>query len=83
MSQNTLRLAAFNWLKSQSELFEEVIPRKILETGFTYYNQRITLVGPSGIWKPAGMELPISITTVSEGPYSDSFDTNRLLQAKH
>ena len=80
MSQNAHRIAVFNWLRTQSELYEEVIPRKILEEGFTYYNQRITLVGPSGIWKPAGMELPLSITTVSDGPYSDSFDANGLLR---
>jgi len=31
-------------------------------------------VGPSGIWKPAACELPISITTTVGGPYDDSFD---------
>jgi putative restriction endonuclease len=80
MSQNTLRIAAFNWLKSQSDLYEDVIPRKVLESGFIYYNERITLIGPQGIWKPAGMELPLSITTVSDGPYTDSFDANGLLR---
>jgi len=31
-------------------------------------------VGPSGIWKPAACELPISITTTVGGPYDDTFD---------
>jgi len=38
---------------------------------------RIPLVGPSGIWKPAACELPISIATVTHGPYSDTFDSRR------
>jgi hypothetical protein len=59
MSQNAHRIAAFNWIKSQSDLYEDVIPRKVLEEGFIYYNQRITLQGPQGIWKPAGMESHI------------------------
>jgi putative restriction endonuclease len=79
-TQNSIRIAVFNWIKSQSDLFEEVIPRYILSQGFVYYNQRISLLGPQGIWKPAGLELPLSITTVSDGPYSDSFDANGLLR---
>jgi putative restriction endonuclease len=34
-------------------------------------------MGPSGIWKPAVCELPISIATVTAGPYSDTFDSAR------
>lgn len=79
-TQNSVRIAVFNWIKSQSDLFEEVIPRYVLTEGFVYYNQRISLLGPQGIWKPAGLELPLSITTVSDGPYSDSFDANGLLR---
>ncbi len=36
--------------------------------------RRIPLMGPSGIWKPAACELPLSITTTLGGPYDDSFD---------
>ena len=32
-------------------------------------------MGPSGIWKPAVCQLPISIATVTSGPYSDTFDS--------
>jgi len=38
---------------------------------------RIPLVGPSGIWKPAACELPISIAMVTVGPSADSFDSRR------
>jgi putative restriction endonuclease len=38
---------------------------------------RIPLMGPSGIWKPAVCQLPISIATVVAGPYPDRFDIQR------
>lgn len=34
-------------------------------------------MGPSGIWKPAVCELPISVATVVAGPYADTFDVDR------
>lgn len=73
-----IRLAAFQWLEEQVISYGEVLPRKILENGFLFRNQKITLVGPQGIWKPKIMDLPISITTVINGPYNDSFDSGLL-----
>jgi putative restriction endonuclease len=66
-----IRLAAFNWLNKQVEIYGETLPRRILTDGFLYSGQRIRLMGPQGIWKPQQMELPISITTVIDGPYDD------------
>jgi putative restriction endonuclease len=68
-----IRLRVFAWLTRYREEFGETIPRTALET-FTLDGRRIALVGPSGIWKPAACELPISITTTVGGPYDDSFD---------
>jgi putative restriction endonuclease len=69
-----IRLAAFKWLEEQTLIHGDVLPRTLLEKGFLFNGQRITLVGPQGIWKPKIMELfPLSITTVSGGPYDDSF----------
>ena len=78
MSQ-AFRLAAFEWLQNQHVLYGGVIPRKILEQGFEVEGNRVTLVGPSGIWKPRGFELPLSITSISEGPYNDEFTPEGLL----
>ena len=39
----------------------------------------MTLVGPTGIWKPRGFELPLSITSVYDGPYPDTFQPDGLL----
>jgi putative restriction endonuclease len=41
---------------------------------FEFDGRRIPLVGPTGIWKPAVCELPLSIATTTSGPYSDVFD---------
>ena len=75
-ADRAVRMAVFDWLTAQREERGEAIPRTILE-GFTLGGTRIPLLGPSGIWKPAACEIPISIATVVAGPYTDQFDTAR------
>jgi putative restriction endonuclease len=82
--EEQIRLSAFNWIKTQCEIYNDVLPRKILETGFEFQGQRITLVGPSGIWKPRQLSLmPISITTVLNGPYEDAITDDGFLSYKY
>lgn len=71
MSDDQIRLAAFEWLNEQTLIHGDALPRRLLEQGFIYQGLRITLMGPKGIWKPQAMQLPISITTVPDGPYDD------------
>jgi len=66
-----IRTAAFDWVEKQMNLHGGFIPRKLLDQGFEYQGKRITLTGPQGIWKPANMELPLSIYTRPDGPYPD------------
>lgn len=66
-----IRTAAFQWLVKQVALHGGILPRTLLDQGFSFHGQRITLTGPQGIWKPAAMELPLSITTKKDGPYDD------------
>ena len=66
-----IRLAAFDWLKELTMVHGDTLPRKVLESGFVYQGIQFTLLGPKGIWKPKGMQLPISITTAPDGPYDD------------
>lgn len=68
-----IRRRTFDWLTRQREKLGETISRTALET-FSLDGRRIPLVGPSGIWKPAVCELPLSITTTVGGPYDDTFD---------
>lgn len=73
-------MAAFNWLSEQVNLHgEDVLPRKLLEQGFEFQGQRIPLVGPQGIFKPRMLEMPISITTIPEGPYNDTYEEGKFL----
>jgi putative restriction endonuclease len=66
-----IRLAAFNWLRQQTDIYADVLERKILEQGFIFENELIPLVSPQGIFKPRLMDFPLSITTTTESPYDD------------
>ena len=77
-----VRKSAFAWLEFQCQLHSGVLPRTLLSEGFEFNGQRVPLVSPQGIFKPAVCpEIPLTITTSpSGGPYSDSFtDDHRLL----
>lgn len=71
-ADRAVRSAAFDWLTRHREA-SEVLGRGALED-FGIAGRAIPLVGPSGIWKPAACELPLSITTTFGGPYADTYD---------
>lgn len=77
------RLAAFNWLKDQESIYGDTMPRRLLTEGFLFSGHRIRLMGPQGIWKPQSMDLPISITTVIDGPYDDKPDSKGFLTYRY
>lgn len=69
------RNAAFEWLKEQSFQGNETLSRDLLARGFPFNGDYVKLVGPQGIFKPSQIQyFPLSITTTTKGPYSDSFD---------
>ncbi len=74
-----IRLAAFDWLKKQTDIHGDVLSRESLAKGFIFNDIRIPLVAPQGIFKPRLMELPLTITTTTESPYDDSFSTDGYL----
>jgi putative restriction endonuclease len=78
-----IRLAAFNWLDKQTIIYGDVLPREILANGFYFKGERITLVGPQGIWKPKSMTYPLSITTISGGSYADKNTKDGFLKYKY
>lgn len=67
-----IRMHAFHWLAERALQNDYVFSRNDLENGFSFQGNRITLVGPRGIWKPKVMTLPISITSTNDGTYEDS-----------
>jgi putative restriction endonuclease len=83
MSDATIRQAAFAWLTEQVALHGDVISREALARGFVFEGERIPLVSPQGIFKPQRMELPLTITTVAEGPYADTLGPDQLLNYKY
>jgi putative restriction endonuclease len=68
-----VRLATFNWLSEQIELYGDVLTRDVLLQGFQFQGQRVPLVAPNGIFKPQILKLPLSITTTVKGPYDDNY----------
>jgi len=78
-----IRLAAFKWLEEQTAFHGDVLARKLLEDGFNYNGEKIILQGAQGIWKPRALELPLTITTMLNGPYRDSFSKDGLLMYKY
>jgi hypothetical protein len=77
-----VRFAAFEWLKDLGAP-EAELARDTLTRGFDLDGVRIPLLGPRGIWSPAGFRVPLSIATIPSGPYADHVDraTNRLRYA--
>ena len=84
-----VRLAAFEFLRNQTRLHGEVLLRSTLQKGIELDGQRVPLIGPQGIFKPAILpDVPISITTAPSvpdrpRPYDDSLDSNGLLRYRY
>ncbi len=82
--ESQVRAALFAWLEKESSRNAGIFTRKELETGFSVGGETIALVGPTGIWKPRQFEtMPISITTVSDGPYDDSIGKDGLINYRY
>jgi len=63
-----VRLAAFAFLEEQVRLAGEEgsLRRDLLQAGFIFEGQRVSLVSRQGIFKPRLLaEIPLSITTVA------------------
>jgi putative restriction endonuclease len=78
-----IRGAALDWLATQVAVFGDVLPRAVLAEGLQHQGQRVPLLGPQGIFKPALMEVPLSITTAPNGPYDDAFGSDGLLRYRY
>jgi len=92
--EDPVRVAAFAFLAEQARLRGEawppVLPRETLAQGFGFDGQRVPLVGPQGIFKPAAVRdgCPLSITTIApplDGPppYADAMGEDGLLTYRY
>jgi len=83
MGDLDVRLAAFEWLREQVRMHGDSLPRRLLEQGFRWHDERVPLLGPQGIFKPRVCEQPLSITTSPNSPYSDTISQESLLQYRY
>ncbi|HET9949841.1 MAG TPA: HNH endonuclease [Longimicrobiales bacterium] len=74
-----MRTAAFEWLEAQVAIHGDVLPWKLLSDGFEWQGRRVPLVSQQGIFKPAVLEVPLSIRTSPDGPYHDAFRRDGFL----
>lgn len=79
----SIRKAAFDWLAAEADINGDVFERDALAKGFKYEGQEIRLLGPQGIFKPRQLSIPLSITTVVDGPYDDKMGADQLLRYRY
>ncbi len=82
-----VRMKAFEFLDRALTFHGQTLPRALLEKGFDFEGTRVPLLGPQGIFKPAILDVPLSITTVPEKegrarPYEDAI-TDGLLTYRY
>ncbi len=78
-----VRGAAFDWLARQVSIHGDVLPRAILAQGFEFDRRRVPFISPQGIFKPALMQVPLSITTSPKSPYDDAIGPDNLLRYRY
>jgi len=79
-----IRMAAFDWLAGQIEIHGGyTLPWALLLKGFHYQGRRVTLASPQGIHKPKILDLPLSIISISGGPYEDQELGDGLIAYKY
>jgi putative restriction endonuclease len=85
---NAVRLAAFAFLERLQQTHGDTLPYTKLLEGFDFGGRRVPLLAPQGIFKPAILDVPLSITTTPPSPrkprpYADEFDSGGLLRYKY
>lgn len=84
-----VRQTAFEFLEKLTALHGEVVPRTKLEAGFQYRDERVPLLSPAGIFKPAILEeIPLTITTVpikpgKPRPYDDEIGKDGSIRYRY
>lgn len=79
-----IRLTAFKFLREQQQVHGDILPYDVLKGGFEYQEKPVKVIGPQGIFKPRGMDLPLSIMTVPPTerriqPYEDEVGAEGIL----
>jgi putative restriction endonuclease len=78
-----IRASTFQYLAELTRELGDVLPHRALSDGIQFRGRRVPLLGPQGIFKPALLALPLSITTAPNHPYEDSFTEAGLLHYRY
>ena len=78
-----IRHQAFAFVERLRLLHGDALPWGPLATEFVFDGMRIPLLGQRGIWKPAALDLPISITTSPKDPYGDKLHDDGFLHYRY
>lgn len=78
-----VRLEAFHWLDDLMDAGGDAFAWSDLAHGFQFQGVNVPLIGARGIWKPAVLEVPISITTSHRDPYGDVLGDDGFLQYRY
>jgi len=87
-ADQAIRVAAFAFLDGQRGRHGDALPWSTLLQGFTFEGRRVPLISQQGIFKPAVLDLPLSIRTTApdEGkppPYEDGIGPDGLLRYRY
>ena len=83
-----VRAAVFARLEALTQRYGDVLPWSLLKQGVTVRNRLVHILGPQGIFTPAGMEVPMSITTAplkpgQARPYEDEVGDDGMLRYRY
>src|SRR4029077_816092 len=86
--ESQVRLQAFRFLEERARLHADTLPWQVLSRGIDFAGRRVPLIGPQGIFTPAILRLPLSITTAppvqgKQPPYDDQISGDGLLRYRY
>ena len=75
-----LRAVIFAQLAEWTMIHGDVLPRDLFLQGIQFMGRQVRLIdtGGKGIWKPSGMDKPISVYSSHRSPYDDHFEGSLL-----
>jgi putative restriction endonuclease len=80
--EHGIRLAAIQYVHALRDANDGFVTWSQLK-GFHWGGRAVPLIGASGIWKPAALSAPISITTSPSDPYGDDVADDGLLRYRY
>lgn len=82
VDEAVIRTAAIQYVHDLRDRHDGFVPWSAL-VAFEWQGAKVPLIGASGIWKPAVLSVPISITTSPNDPYGDEVNDSGLLEYRY